>query len=58
MSREHDDDMTAEVGENAGGEADQFAVVAEDLDDRDVEAEEERLKEMQHNLEQGEDDEE
>jgi len=58
MSREHDDDMTAEVGENAGGEADQFAVVAEDLDERDVEAEEERLKEMQHNLEQGEDDEE
>jgi hypothetical protein len=58
MSREHDDDMTAEVGENAGGEADQFAVVAEDLDDRDVEAEEERLKEMQHNLEQGEGDEE
>jgi len=58
MSREHDDDMTAEVGENASGEADQFAVVAEDLDDRDVEADEERLKEMQHNLEQGEGDEE
>jgi len=58
MSREHDDDMTAEVGENARGEADQFAVVSEDLDERDVEAEEERLKEMQHNLEQGEGDEE
>ena len=58
MSREHDDDMTAEVGENARGEVDQFAVVAEDLEDRDAEAEEERLKEMQHNLEQGEGDEE
>jgi len=58
MSREHDDDMNAEVGEGAGGEADQFAVVAEDLEDRDVEAEEDRLTEMQHNLEKGEGDEE
>ena len=58
MSREHDDEMTAEVGEAVRGEADQFAVVAEDLEDRDAEAEEERLQQMQHNLEQGEGDEE
>ena len=58
MSREHDDDMNAEVGEGALGEADQFAVVGEDLEDRDAEAEQERLAEMQHNLEQAEGDEE
>ena len=58
MSREHDDDMNAEVGEGALGEADQFAVVEEDLEDRDAEAEQERLAEMQHNLEQAEGDEE
>jgi len=54
MSREHDDDMTAEVGEGARGEADQFAVVEEDLEDRDAEAEQDRLAEMQRNLEKGE----
>ena len=58
MSQEHDDDMNAEVGEVARGEADQFAVVAEDLEDREVEAEEDRLAEMQPNLEQAEGDEE
>lgn len=54
MSREHDDDMTAEVGEGARGEADQFAGVEEDLEDRDAEAEQDRLAEMQRHLEKGE----
>ena len=59
MSREHDDDMNAEVGEDARGEADQFAVVEEDLEDRDAdEAEQDRLAEMQRNVEKGEGDEE
>jgi hypothetical protein len=60
MSREHDDDMNAEVGEGARGEADQFAAVEEDLEDRDAEAERDRLVEMQRNLEKakGEGDEE
>jgi hypothetical protein len=57
MSREHDDDMNAEVGEGARGEADQFAVVQEDLEDRDAEAEQGRLAEMQRNLEKGEENE-
>ena len=56
MSREHDDDMNAEVGEGALGEADQFAVVEEDLEERDADAEHDRLAEMQRNLERGEGD--
>ncbi len=57
MTDEHDDDMSAEVHEGAGGEADQYAVVAEDLDERAAEGEAQRLREMQHNLEQAEGDE-
>ena len=56
MSREHDDDMNAEVGEGARGEADQFALVQEDLEDRNAEAEQDRLAEMQRNLEKREGD--
>ena len=57
MTHEHDDDMNAEVHEGASGEADQYAVVAEDLDEREAdEAETERLREMQRNLEQAEGD--
>lgn len=54
MSREHDDDMNAEVAEGALGEADRFAVVQEDLEDRDAEAEQDRNLEKQ----EGEGDEE
>ena len=57
MKNEHDDDMAAEVHENALGEADQYAIVDEDDDERAVEAEEDRLREIQHNLEQAEGDE-
>jgi hypothetical protein len=57
MTHEHDDDMNAEVHEGASGEADQYAVVAEDLDERQAdEADTERLLEMQRNLEQAEGD--
>jgi hypothetical protein len=56
MNHEHDDDMTAEVGEVAHGEAEQYAVVADDVEQRDADAESERLREMQHNLEQAEGD--
>jgi hypothetical protein len=56
MDREHDDDMNAEVGEGAGGEADRFAVVAEDDDERDEEAERKRLLEMERNMTNAEGD--
>jgi hypothetical protein len=57
MAHEHDDDMNAEVREGPSGEADQYAVVAEDLEERESdEAEETRLREMQRNLEQAEGD--
>ena len=56
MNAEHDDDMSAEVGEAARGEAEQFAVVAEDIEDREADEENERLREMQHNLEKAEGD--
>jgi hypothetical protein len=54
MKHEHDDDMTAEVHEGAGGEADQYVEVAEDIDERAAESDAERLREMQRNLEQAE----
>jgi len=54
MNDEHDDDMSAEVGETAQGEAEQYAVVAEDVEQREADAESERLREMQHNLDQAE----
>ena len=57
MTHEHDDDMDAEVAEGPQGEADQFAVVAEDVEERDADAETERLKEMEHNIEKAEGDE-
>jgi hypothetical protein len=57
MGREHEDDMSAEVGETAVGEAYQYAVVAEDVERRDAEADENRLREMEHNLEKAEGDE-
>ena len=57
MTREHDDDMDAEVAEGAQGETDQYAVVAEDLEERDADAEADRLVEMQHNIEKAEGDE-
>ena len=56
MNDEHDDDMNAEVGEAARGEAEQFAVVAEDVEQREADEESERLREMQHNLEKAEGD--
>ena len=56
MNDEHDDDMNAEVGEAARGEAEQFAVVAEDVEQREADDESERLREMQHNLETAEAD--
>ena len=56
MKNEHDDDMSAEVHEGPRGEADQYAEVADDIDERTAEAESERLLEMQHNLEQAEGD--
>jgi len=56
MKDEHDDDMTAEVGEAARGEAEQYAVVADDVEQREADAESERLREMQHNLEKAEGD--
>jgi hypothetical protein len=56
MNDEHDDDMGAEVGEAAQGEAEQFAVVAEDVEQRQADEERERLREMQHNLEKAEGD--
>ena len=56
MNDEHDDDMSAEVGEDAIGEVDQYAVVDEDIDERTADSERARLREMQHNLEQAEGD--
>jgi len=56
MNDEHDDDLSAEVGEDATGEVDQYAVVDEDFDERTADTERARLREMQHNLEQAEGD--
>jgi len=56
MTDEHDDDMSAEVGEGGRGEVDQYAVVEEDIDERTAEAERARLMQMQRNLEQAEGD--
>ena len=56
MNDEHDDDMSAEVGEAVRGEAEQYAVVAEDVEQREADAESERLREMQHNLDKAEGD--
>ena len=58
MASEHDDDMAAEVGEGAVGEMDTYAVVNEDLEERDAEVSEaERLKKIQENLHKSEGDE-
>ena len=58
MTSEHDDDMTAEVGEGAAGETDTYAVVNEDLEERDADAADtDRLKTMQENLHKSEGDE-
>jgi len=57
MKNEHDDDMSAEVHEGAAGEADQYTVVVEDDEERAAEADADRLREMQHNLEKAEGDE-
>jgi hypothetical protein len=58
MASEHDDDMALEVTEGAMGETDTYAVVKEDLEDRDAEAaDRRRLKEMQENLHKSEGDE-
>jgi hypothetical protein len=56
MNDEHDDDLSSEVGEDAIGEVDQYAVVDEDIDERTADSERARLREMQHNLEQAEGD--
>ena len=56
MNDEHDDDLSAEVGEDVVGEVDQYAVVDEDFDERAADTERARLREMQHNLEQAEGD--
>lgn len=56
MTDEHDDDMSAEVGEGGKGEVDQYAVVEEDIDERTADAERDRLRQMQRNLEQAEGD--
>ena len=58
MTSEHDDDMAAEVGEGAAGETDTYAVVSEDLEERDADAAEtDRLKTMQEDLHKSEGDE-
>jgi hypothetical protein len=56
MNDEHDDDMSAEVGEDARGEVDQYAVLDEDIDERSADAERARLRQMQRNLDQAEGD--
>jgi hypothetical protein len=56
MNDEHDDNMSAEVGESARGEVDQYAIIDEDIDERTAEAERARLMKMQRNLEQAEGD--
>jgi hypothetical protein len=38
MRSEHDDDMDPEVNEGAEGETEKYAVVAEDIEQRDAEA--------------------
>ena len=58
MGNEHDDDMDFEVDEGAEGETQKYAVVAEDLEDRDAEAAEmDRMREVRSNLQKGEGDE-
>jgi hypothetical protein len=58
MASEHDDDMALEVDETAAGEADKYAVVKEDLEQREGdESDSARLKKMQENLHQAEGDE-
>jgi hypothetical protein len=55
MRNEHDDDMEPEVNEGAEGETQKYAVVAEDIDQRDAEAAEvDRMHEMRNNLEKAE----
>ena len=56
MGSEHDDDMDAEVEEGGEGETQKFAVVAEDIEDRDAESEQERLQ-QQRELDKAEVDE-
>lgn len=58
MGNEHDDDMDSEVSEGAEGETEKYAVVAEDIDERDAEAAEiDRTRELRNNLEKAEGDE-
>ena len=58
MANEHDDDMALEVDEGATGEMDMYAVVNEDIEQRDAEAfDSQRLKEVQENLHKAEVDE-
>ena len=58
MRNEHDDDMEPEVNEGAEGETETYAVVAEDIDQRDAEAAEiDRMTEMRNNLQMAEGDE-
>jgi hypothetical protein len=57
MNDEHDDDMSAEVHEGAQGEADQYAVLDDDVDQRAADLQAERLRQMERNLEKAEGDE-
>jgi hypothetical protein len=58
VRNEHDDDMGPEVTEGAEGETEQYALVAEDIDERESEeAEVNRMREMRNNLEKAEGDE-
>jgi hypothetical protein len=57
MGHEHDDDMDLEVGDGLGGEAEHYAVVTEDVEQREADASEvERANEAQDLLRQAQDD--
>lgn len=55
MKNEHDDDMDLEVDEGAQGEAEKYAVVNEEIEERDAAAAEvDRMRELQDNLQKAE----
>ena len=57
MGDEHDDDMDLEVNEGLTGETEHYAVVAEDIEERDADAAEvERARESRDNLRKADED--
>lgn len=57
MGDEHDDDMDLEVDEGVTGETEHYAVVAEDIEQRDVDAAEtERAHESRDALRKAQED--